>query len=139
MSQSIAELGSGLDALKFRMKATWMSGDFDKIAQLYEPGAVAFIKRLSLTPGTRLLDVACGSGNLAIPAARLGAAVSGIDIAPNLLETAETRALNEGLVIMFDEGDAEQMPYRDGSFDVVVSKLDREFSDRIGDAAVNRC
>lgn len=128
MSQSIAEVETGLETLKSKMKATWMSGDFDRIAQLYEPGAVAFIKRLYLKPGMRVLDVACGSGNLAIPAARLGAAVSGLDIAPNLLETARKRAGVEGLNIRFDEGDVEAMPYKDGSFDVVVSMFGAMFA-----------
>ena len=132
MSQSIADLEQRpetvLETLKSRMKTTWMSGDFDKIAQLYEPGAVAFIKKLSLKPGMRVLDVACGSGNLALPAARLGAAVTGVDIAPNLIETARKRAAEESVLIRFDEGDAEAMPYKDASFDVVVSMFGAMFA-----------
>jgi SAM-dependent methyltransferase len=126
MSQPILEL----EALKSRLKATWMSGDFDKIAQIIEAGAAAFIERLALPPGAGVLDVACGSGNLSIPAARAGAVVTGVDIAPNLIETARKRALAEGLKIKFDEGDAEQLPYPDASFDVVVTMFGAMFAPR---------
>jgi ubiquinone/menaquinone biosynthesis C-methylase UbiE len=107
-----------------------MTGDFDKIAQLYSTQAAEFIARLDLKPGTRLLDVACGSGNLSFPAARAGAVVTGVDIAANLLETARARAANEGLEIQFDEGDAEQLPYADASFDVIVSMFGAMFAPR---------
>ena len=124
MSKSITEM----EALKARLKATWMSGDFDKIAQVIEPGAVEFIERLSLSPGTRVLDVACGSGNLSIPAARAGAIVTGLDIAPNLIKTARERAAVENLLIRFDEGDAESLPYEEASFDVVVTMFGAMFA-----------
>ena len=86
--------------------------------------------RLALKPGTRVLDVACGSGNLAIPAARAGAVVTGVDIAPNLIEQARARAASEGLTIQFDEGDAESLPYADAAFDVVVSMFGAMFAPR---------
>jgi ubiquinone/menaquinone biosynthesis C-methylase UbiE len=126
LSQATTEM----EALKSRLKATWMAGDFDKIAQIIEPGAVAFIERLALAPGARVLDVACGSGNLSLPAARAGAIVTGLDIAPNLIETARKRALAEGLKIDFDEGDAEQMPYADATFDSVVTMFGAMFAPR---------
>ncbi len=126
MSQEDTEL----EALKSRLKATLMAGDFDKIAQVIEAGAVAFIERLALAPGTRVLDVACGSGNLSLPSARVGAVVTGLDIAPNLIETARQRALAEGLKIEFDEGDAEQLPYGDASFDTVVTMFGAMFAPR---------
>ena len=107
MSQASTEL----ESLKSRMKATWMSGDFDRVAQVYAPDAAAFVERLTLKPGERVLDVACGSGNLSFPAARAGADVTGLDIATNLIQTARGRARAEGLHVHFDEGDAEQMPY----------------------------
>jgi 2-polyprenyl-3-methyl-5-hydroxy-6-metoxy-1,4-benzoquinol methylase len=122
------------DAVIARTKATWMAGDFGKIAQMYETGAAEFINRLNLRPGTRVLDVACGTGNLSIPAARTGARVIGIDIAPNLLEQARDWARAERLSIEFDEGNAEQMPYPDAKFDVVVTMFGSMFAPR-ADAA----
>ncbi|MFN0119667.1 MAG: class I SAM-dependent methyltransferase [Blastocatellia bacterium] len=114
--------------LKNRMKAIWMSGDYSKIARIIEPGAEAFIERLCLRPGTRVLDVACGTGNICFPAARAGAMVTGLDIAPNLLATARKRARAAGARIQFDEGDVEQMPYPDATFDVVVSMFGAMFA-----------
>jgi len=110
-----------LESLKARMKATWMAGDFGVIGRSHERAAEEFIARRSLAPGTHVLDVACGTGNLAIVAARGGARVTGVDIATNLLQQARTRAETEQLAIQFDEGDAERLPYADEAFDVVVS------------------
>ena len=78
--------------VKERMRGTWMAGDFGQIARYMEKCAVDFVERLDLQPGMRVLDVACGTGNLAIPAARKGAVTAGVDIAPNLLEQARERA-----------------------------------------------
>lgn len=126
MSTHDPELG----ALKARLKAMWMTGDFGEIAKHIEAGAEEFIGRLALGPGLRVLDVACGSGNLALPAARAGATVTGVDIATNLLEQARARAASEGLTIQFDEGDAESLPYADAAFDVVVSMFGAMFAPR---------
>jgi SAM-dependent methyltransferase len=126
MSQS----GTGVDTLKSRLKATWMAGDFGLIAKSYETGAAEFVRRLDLAPGTRVLDVACGTGNLAFPAARAGAVVTGVDIATNLLEQARARAAAEGLSARFDEGDAEKLPYPDASFDAVISMFGVMFAPR---------
>src|SRR5687767_6433660 len=108
---------SEMDALKAKLRATWISGDFGQIAKFYEEEAAAFVTRLGLKPGRKVLDVACGTGNLALPAARLGADVTGVDIAPNLVEQAQVNATREGLKAKFDEGDAEALPYENGSFD----------------------
>lgn len=118
------------DALTARTKATWMAGDFGRIAKSYEPGAADFISRLNFQPGEQVLDVACGTGNLAIPAARMGAQVTGIDIAPNLVEQAKAWAHSEGLAVQFEEGNAEQMPYADASFDAVVTMFGAMFAPR---------
>jgi SAM-dependent methyltransferase len=119
-----------MESLKTRLKGMWMSGDFGEVAKHIEAGAEDFIARLELKPGERVLDVACGSGNLAIPAARAGAVVTGVDIAPNLIEQARERAESEGWKIQFDEGDAEKLPYPDASFDVVVSMFGAMFAPR---------
>jgi SAM-dependent methyltransferase len=121
-----------LESLKARHKTTWMAGDYGLIAKSTESGAEEFITRLALKPGTRLLDVACGNGNVAIVAARVGAAATGVDIAPNLLEEGRERAKAEGLTIQFDEGDAEQLPYPDAAFDVVASMFGAMFAPRPG-------
>jgi SAM-dependent methyltransferase len=121
---------SELELLKAKLKTTWMSGDYDKIAQIISAGGAEFIARLQLKPGARLLDVACGSGNLSFPAARAGAVVTGVDIAPNLLAMARERAQAEGVEIQFDEGDAESLPYPDASFDEVVTMFGAMFAPR---------
>jgi ubiquinone/menaquinone biosynthesis C-methylase UbiE len=116
--------------LKQRMRTSWMAGDFGKIAHYTADAAAEFVDRLNLERGARVLDVACGTGNLAIPAARKGAAVTGVDISPNLLEQARHRAAEEGLAATFDEGDAEQLPYADASFDVVMTMFGAMFAPR---------
>jgi SAM-dependent methyltransferase len=121
---------SDLDRLKTNLKSTWMTGDFGLIAKSYESGAADFVDRLQLRPGTKVLDVACGTGNLSIPAAKSGALVTGVDIATNLLEQARTRAQAEGIIATFDEGDAEQLPYQDSSFDAVMTMFGAMFAPR---------
>ena len=118
------------DPLAARVRATWTSGDFGRIARGYELGAAQFITRLGLEPGERVLDVATGTGNLAIPAARTGALVTGVDIAPNLITQAKARAAAEGLTIRLDVGDAEDMAYDDDEFDTAVSMFGAMFAAR---------
>jgi len=121
---------SELSALKTKLRATWIAGDFGEIAKYYAAQAEDFIARLGLKPGTQVLDVACGTGNLAIPAARAGALVTGVDIAPNSVEQARENAKAAGLNIRFDEGDAEALPYSDASFDAVVTMFGAMFAPR---------
>ena len=117
-------------ALKQRMKSTWMAGDFGQIARINEHSAEEFVGRLGLHPGIKVLDVACGTGNQSIPAARTGADVTGVDIASNLLEQARARARNENLNITFLEGDAEELAYDKGQFDVVLTMFGAMFAPR---------
>jgi len=119
-----------LDQLKQGMRRAWSAGDFGQIARYSAQCAADFVDRLAIQPGARVLDVACGTGNLAIPAARQGAQVWGSDIAPNLLEQARRRASDEGLSATFEEGDAEQLPYPDAHFDVVMSMYGAMFAPR---------
>ena len=130
MSEPARLPNDGFLELKQRMKASWMAGDFGQIARKIASGAEEFIARLDLKPGMKVLDVACGSGNQSIPAAQAGATVTGVDIATNLLEQARVRAAEEGLKIQFDEGDAEQLPYGDAQFDVVLSMFGAMFAPR---------
>jgi 2-polyprenyl-3-methyl-5-hydroxy-6-metoxy-1,4-benzoquinol methylase len=124
-----------LDAIKARQKATWESGDFGQIARTIENDAEEFMARRPLRPGAQVLDVACGTGNLAVIAARRGCAVSGIDIAANLIEQARARAAGSGLDIDFKEADAEALPFADGRFDLVVSMFGVMFAPQPGVAA----
>ena len=114
--------------IKESMRAAWMAGDFGIVAKTIAGSGEAFARRLEIQPGAHVLDVACGTGNVAIPLARQGAHVTGVDIAPNLLAQARERAAAEGLKISFDEGDAEQLPYPDGTFDAVVTMFGAMFA-----------
>jgi SAM-dependent methyltransferase len=114
--------------LKNRLKTTWMAGDYNLFSQCLEEGAKEFFDRLEVAPGTRLLDVGCGAGQLALIAARSGAVVTGCDIATNWLDKARARAAAEGLQVTFEEGDAECLPYNDGEFDVVTSLIGAMFA-----------
>ncbi len=119
-----------METLKSKLRATSIAGDFGQIAKSIAKGGEEFVARLSLKPGMKVLDVACGTGNLAIPAARTGATVSGIDIAPNLIDQAKANAAAEGLDARFEVGDAEDLPYEDGEFDVVITMFGAMFAPR---------
>ena len=119
-----------LDPVAERVRAIWVSGDFGRIAKGCTQGSGEFVARLALDPLEPVLDVACGTGNLTIAAARTGASVTGIDIAPSLVSQAQTRAAAEGLSIRFDVGDAEQLPYANGEFQTVVSMFGAMFAAR---------
>lgn len=119
-----------IQKIKDSMRTAWMAGDFGVVAKTQSANSEAFVNRLAIPPGARVLDVACGTGNSAIPLARQGAIVTGVDIAANLLEQARARAEAENLDATFDEGDAEQLPYTDASFDVVVSMFGAMFAPR---------
>ena len=119
-----------IDALKTKLKATWMDGNYDYFSRFMEKSAVEFLDRLHVSPGATLLDVACGSGQLALIAARRGARVTGVDIATNAIEAARGRAASEGITARFDEGDAEALPYDDASFDVVATIYGAMFAPR---------
>jgi SAM-dependent methyltransferase len=116
--------------IKQSMRGAWMAGDFGVVARNTARGAEAFVGRLNIPPGARVLDVACGTGNVAIPLARQGAHVTGVDIATNLLTQARERAAAEELDIAFDEGDAEQLPYPAETFDAVVTMFGAMFAPR---------
>jgi SAM-dependent methyltransferase len=108
-------------AIKERQQKTWASGDYASVATHIVPIAERLCQEADLRAGDRVLDVACGSGNAAIAAARCGCEVTGVDYVPSLLERARERAAVEGLELTLVEGDAEALPFEDGSFDAVVS------------------
>ena len=130
MSVMTIEMTPQMEAIKAKKKATWNSGDYGTFAKYMEPGASKLLESWKIPADARLLDVACGSGQVAILAARAGLAATGVDIAPNSIKQARARAAAEGLTAQFDEGDAEQLPYEDSSFDVVVSMVGAMFAPR---------
>jgi SAM-dependent methyltransferase len=104
-----------------RARATWSAGDYPAAAELISRAGELIAERAELSGDERVLDVACGSGNATIPAARAGASVTGLDITPELLEAGRAKAADAGVEVEWVEGDAEQLPFGDGSFDVVTS------------------
>jgi len=123
-------IGSEIQSLKARLQKTWMAGDYDRFSRYMEDGARQFYERLDIPPGARVLDVGCGSGQLALMAARDGFNTTGVDIAENLIAAARDRASAEKLRARFEVGDAEALPFPDGSFDVVVSLIGAMFAPR---------
>jgi SAM-dependent methyltransferase len=119
-----------IETLKQRLRATWMAGDYDRFSRFMESSAVEFLDRVSIPRGASLLDVACGSGQLALIAARRGVKATGVDIAANSILAARERVQAEALPAQFDEGDAEALPYADASFDVVASIFGAMFAPR---------
>src|SRR4051795_10416384 len=107
--------------VKQRQQQTWSSGDYAVVATRIVLVAERLVDEADLHAGWRVLDVATGSGNAAIAAARLGCTAVGIDYVPALLERGRRRAVAEGLPVELLEGDAEALPFPDASFDAVTS------------------
>jgi SAM-dependent methyltransferase len=131
-----------LNELKERQQKTWSSGDYGKIAWLTVPLADVLCDAVDLRPGATVLDVATGTGHVALAAARRFCAVTGVDYVPALLETAQRRAEAEGLQVDVREGDAEQLPFAEASFDYVLSALGVMFTadhQRAADELVRVC
>lgn len=102
-------------------KRMWALGDYPDLARTIETAAARIVDAVDPHAGDELLDVATGSGNVAIPAAARGAKVTGLDLTPELLEVARRRAQDAGAQIEFLEGDAEELPFAEDSFDAVTS------------------
>jgi SAM-dependent methyltransferase len=125
---TITEPTPDLQAVKHRQQATWASGDYAEIATLIVSVAERLVDAADLLAGSKVLDVATGSGNAAIAAARTGADAVGVDYVPALLERGRTRAAAEGLDVDFVDGDAEAIPFPDESFDAVISVFGAMFT-----------
>jgi SAM-dependent methyltransferase len=120
-ARSIGGVGQGSATLKSRQQSTWASGDFSVVAARIVFQAEHLCESADLQAGWRVLDVATGSGNAAIAAARRGCEAVGVDYVPALLERGRIRAEAEHLDVAFVEGDAEDLPFPDASFDAVIS------------------
>jgi SAM-dependent methyltransferase len=117
-----------LELWKAERSTAWGSAPFERIAHQLIPIHEHLVSRLAPRVGDRWLDVATGTGAVAIRAARAGAQVTGLDFAAELLETARWLARRDGLEVEFDRGDAEQLPYPNESFDVVSSSVGAIFA-----------
>jgi ubiquinone/menaquinone biosynthesis C-methylase UbiE len=118
-------------------KALWEKGDFTRIAETMRESGEALVRGLGITKGLKVLDLGCGDGTTALPAARLGADVLGVDIASNLVEAGNKRAKEEGLTnCTFREGDASNLhELKDHNFDLVVSVFGAMFAPKPFDVA----
>ena len=112
-----------LTAIKGRQQKAWSAGDYGKVGVTLSVIAELLAETVDLYPGQSVLDVACGNGNTSLAAARRFCDVVGIDYVPMLLDEGRQRAQAEGLMVDFREGDAENLPFPDGSFDVVLSSI----------------
>jgi ubiquinone/menaquinone biosynthesis C-methylase UbiE len=109
-------------------KTMWGSGNYAAVAERISQAGELVIERSGLEPGMDLLDVACGTGNATIPAARAGARVTGLDFAPELLEIARERGSDAMVEVEWVEGDAQELPFEDASFDRVISTFGHMFA-----------
>jgi len=131
-----------LEELKAKQHQIWNNGDYSKIAWITVPLAEQLCNGVALRPGSTVLDVACGTGHVAIQAARTFCDVTGIDYVEKLVETARRRAAAEGLTIAFEVADAETLPFADSTFDFVVSAIGVMFTadhDRAAGELVRVC
>ena len=118
-------------AFKTRQKETWALGNFGEVAVFTAIPAGHLVRFAGIRPGQTLLDVACGTGVVAVTAGRLGARVTGLDLTPELLEQARDNGRRAGLAeAVWKEGDAESLPFPDASFDAVLSQFGHMFAPR---------
>lgn len=117
--------------LKQVHRATWAAGDYAAIAELIDEAPPRdLLAAVPVVPGQRVLDVATGTGNAALHAAAAGAQVAGLDLTPELFDTARRRAAERGVAVEWIEGDAEALPFEDASFDAVLSIFGVQFAPR---------
>jgi ubiquinone/menaquinone biosynthesis C-methylase UbiE len=110
------------------MSEVWSAGTYERLAARFAPVQDQLVERLAIQAGERVLDLATGTGEVAVRVALRGAAVTGIDIAEPMLEKARRRAEEAGVTVTYDRGDVEYLPYDDGAFGVVVSSFGMIFA-----------
>jgi SAM-dependent methyltransferase len=122
---------TALEQMRAGARANWAAGDFPEIARrdLWKVGA-RIVDLVGVRAAERVLDVACGTGNAAIRAAEAGGEVVGVDLTPELFEAGREQAAEAGVELEWVEGDAEDLPFPDGSFDVVLSTFGVMFAPR---------
>jgi SAM-dependent methyltransferase len=119
-----------MDEFKERQRTMWAAGDYATLSEYIRHVGEHLVEAAGVEPGARVLDVACGTGNAAIPAARAGGVVTGLDITPELLEGARRKAAEAGVDVEWVEGDAEDLPFADDAFDRVLSTFGHMFAPR---------
>ncbi len=119
-----------MEEFKERQRAMWAAGDFGTLSEYIKDVGELVVARTGVETGMHVLDVACGTGNAALPAALIGAQVTGLDLVPELLEGARAKAAAAGVEIHWVEGDAEELPFEDGSYDRVFSTFGHMFAPR---------
>ena len=121
---------ASVEQFKERARTTWAAGNFDEIAKTIHGVGQTVVANAQIGDGTTVLDVACGSGNATIPAALAGGRCTGLDLVPDLLEHGRRNAADAGVEIEWVEGDAEALPFGDGSFERVLSTFGVMFAPR---------
>jgi SAM-dependent methyltransferase len=121
---------ASIEQFKQRARTTWAAGNFDEIAKTTLAVGRKVVENADVQPGVTLLDVACGSGNATIPAALAGGRCTGLDLVPELLDHGRRNAVEAGVEIEWVEGDAEALPFEDGSFERVLSTFGVMFAPR---------
>jgi len=126
-----------------RQRAVWASGDYSSMVDMWlRPLGARLVEACDIHAGTTVLDVACGTGNAALPAARAGADVVAVDLTPELMDVGRQCARAAELSLVWVEADAEELPFFDDSFDVVVSSIGAMFAphhDAVADELVRVC
>ena len=116
------------EELKARQSVVWGSGAYEPIVEITSEIHEALVAALHGQPGQRWLDIATGTGAVALRAAKTGAEVTGVDLAPALIEIARRNAATLGLNVRFETGDAEALPYEEASFDIASSAIGTQFA-----------
>lgn len=119
-----------MDEFIERQRTIWAAGDYATLSEYIRDVGEYIVERAGVEAGMNVLDVACGTGNAALPAARAGASVTGLDLVPELLEGARKKAAAAGVEVEWVEGNAEELPFADGSFDRVFSTFGHMFAPR---------